>query len=101
MQMGGYNIRCSECGEYYRKDDPHECDPEKLAGHEINKLDGELKKWLATKEGEFAVYYAERRRSEYMEQLALEIPAGGVGSSGVSGGEEAKDQEGQAEGLRR
>jgi hypothetical protein len=84
-----YTVSCKECGERYKKGEPHDCDPETAAAFQIKKLDREWETWLKTKEGEFAVYYAESRRPEYVERLALEVSNGGAGSSGVSTGEEA------------
>ena len=62
---------CPDCGASVPRDDldGHVCDEEQRIRYELFKIrlevdcfDRELKGWLATPEGRFAVFYAERER---------------------------------------
>lgn len=60
---------CMGCGDTIAPDKEHECDPERalnwqvcLVLPQIERIDGEIAAFLATPQGQFAVFYAERER---------------------------------------
>lgn len=62
---------CPDCGASVPRDqqEKHVCDPEQRdryesfrAGVEIERFDGELRSWLRSAAGRFAIFYAERQR---------------------------------------
>jgi hypothetical protein len=64
-------VPCSGCGASVPTDghEQHVCDPDQRSRYEafrvrleIERFDGELKSWLGTAEGRFAMFYAARER---------------------------------------
>ena len=54
---------CTACGaSVARGDGAHVCDDDRRLAFEAFGLDGDLADWLATPEGRFEQYYAERNR---------------------------------------
>jgi hypothetical protein len=53
---------CAHCGASVARGDAHDCDDERRLAFDLFRFDGELGAWLASPEGLFEQYDAERRR---------------------------------------